>query len=410
MRILLGTLSLLFLISSPLPAGDWPQFLGPERNSHYQGQDVALQWPAGGPKTLWDREVGEGYSGVAVKDEKLILFHRDENQEVVECLHPLTGKVIWKQSYPTEYRDRFGFDNGPRATPTIHERRVYTFGAGGILHGWKLDSGEKLWGLDTHQKFDVPQGFFGAACSPLVVDGKVLVEIGGEGTTGIVAFDAKTGEILWRCLKDEASYSSPVFADIDGKPQAVFFTRTGLVTLNPENGQVYHKQRWRPRIDASVNAATPLVVGNEIFLSTCYNTGAVLFEVKGQQLKKVWSNDESMSNHYNTCVYHDGYLYGLHGRQEYEPSLRCVEWKTGKVMWSEENYKAASLILVEDQLLIVREDGRIVLAPASPKAYRPTAQANVISPLIRAAPALANGLLYVRNEKKVVCVDLRSER
>ncbi|PYV88002.1 MAG: hypothetical protein DMG05_16340 [Acidobacteria bacterium] len=187
----------------------------------------------------------------------------------------------------------------------------------------------------------------------------------------------------------------------------MFFTRSGLTDVDPTSGQVRFQFPWRARIRASVNAATPLVVGDLVFLSASYQTGAVLLQVKGNQVKPLWSSDEVMSNHYATSVYHNGYLYGFHGRQEYGPSLRCVELKTGKVQWNMDQFKAGTVTLADNTLIVLKEDGELILAAASPKEFRPSARAQVLSGTVRSYPALADGYLYARNQRTLVCVSLR---
>ena len=155
-----------------------------------------------------------------------------------------------------------------------------------------------------------------------------------------------------------------------------------------------------------MNTATPLVIGNQVFISASYGAGAALVEVNGSQYRKVWSNDDSMSNHYSTCVYHDGYLYGFHGRQEYGQELRAVELKTGKVMWKQEGFGAGTVTLAGDRLLVLRENGELLMAPATPKEFKPVAQASILKGVVRSYPAIADGLLYARNEHSLVCVKL----
>jgi hypothetical protein len=158
---------------------------------------------------------------------------------------------------------------------------------------------------------------------------------------------------------------------------------------------------------AAGNAATPLVIGNRIFLSASYGTGAVLLQVDGSTVKPVWSGDESLSNHYSTSVHLDGYLYGFEGRQEFGQSLRAIELATGKVMWNVDGFGAGSLLAAGGTLVIVREDGNLVLAPASPKSFTPSARASLLPRIVRAYPALADGRLYVRNERTLAAFDLR---
>ena len=364
---------------------------------------------------MWKRAVGAGFAGPAVVGDRLVLFHRVNNRETVEAMDANSGKTIWTFDYPTSYRDDFGFDEGPRAVPVIAGGRVFTHGADGWLHGLDFESGKMLWSSDTRKVFDAPKGYFGVAASPLVDGNRVLLNVGGrkglgppkpgEGG-GLVAFDAATGKTLWTSTSDEASYSAPIIADINGQHTAVFFTRTGLVAVDPSNGKVLYQHRWRARMAASVNAATPIVSGDRIFLSAQYGTGAVLLQVVNNTVKPIWSGDESMSNHYSTSVLKDGYLYGFDGRQEFGQTLRCVELATGKVMWNVDGFGAGTLLIAGDTLVITRESGELALAPASPKAFRFNARAQVIRGVVRAYPALSDGHYYVRNERELAAFDL----
>ena len=230
-------------------AYDWPQFLGPERNGVYSGPALAETWAAGGPRVVWRKQVGQGFSGPVVVENRVILFHRVSNREVVESFDARTGMSQWQYGYPTSYRDDFGFDEGPRAVPVVANGVVYTFGAEGQLHAIELATGKRIWSEDTMGRFAVPKGFFGAGGSPLVENGLVLANIGGRNA-GIVAFEAKTGKVVWTATNDAASYSSPVGATIAGHRYAIFFTRNGLVALDPATGKPQFERPWRARIAA----------------------------------------------------------------------------------------------------------------------------------------------------------------
>jgi outer membrane protein assembly factor BamB len=259
---------------------DWPQFLGPDRTGAYKGPAIAEAWPASGPKILWRKQVGAGFAGPVVVQDRVILFHRQGSQEVVESLDIKTGASTWRYAYPTAYRDDFGFDEGPRAAPVVAGGIIYTFGAEGQLHAVDLAKGTRVWGEDTMKRFSVPKGFFGAAGSPLVEGGRVIANIGGE-KAGVVAFDARTGTVAWTATEDDASYSSGVAATIGGRRSVIFLTRDNLLGLDPANGAVQFQRRWRARQAASVNAATPLVIGDLIFISAEYGPGAGVFRVSG---------------------------------------------------------------------------------------------------------------------------------
>jgi outer membrane protein assembly factor BamB len=389
-----------------LSAEDWPQFLGPERNGVYRGPALAEMWGPQGPKVVWRRNVGQGFSGPVVAQGHVILFHRVGAEEVVEALDPRTGMPQWRYAYATTYRDDFGFDEGPRAVPVVANGVVYTFGAQGQLHAIDLAKGTRIWTVDTVQRYKVPKGFFGAAGSPLVEDGRVLANIGGANA-GIVAFDAKTGQALWTATNDEASYSSAVGATIGGRRVAIFLTRAGIVGLDPASGKVQFQRAWRARMAASVNVATPLVIGDLLFVSAEYGPGAGVFRLDGTTLSPLWTSDEALTNHYATSVYHDGHLYGFHGRQEFGQSFRAIELRTGKVRWTQDRFLAGTVTLAGDRLVILRERGELVIAPASPDAFKPLARAQALQGTVRAYPALSDGFLYARNENTLICLDLR---
>jgi outer membrane protein assembly factor BamB len=404
-----STLSLaaLCLIGGALTAADWPQFLGPNRDGVSPETGLLPSWPKNGPPVLWQKEVGEGYSGPVIAGGKLILFHRVGDNDIVACLDAATGKELWKFTYPTSYQDQLGKGDGPRATPVVAGNRVYTLGAQGKLHCLELDSGKKVWERALLQEYQVPPSYFGVGTTPLVEGNLLLVNVGAK-KAGIVAFDKDTGKEVWRATDDGASYSSPVAATLGGKRTAAFFTRQGVVLLDPKTGAVRYTKRWRARYDTSVNAATPLVIGDLVFVSTCYETGALLLKVGADKVEEVWSGDEQMSNHYTTCVHHKGFLYGFHGRQEPGAALRCVELKTGKVRWTRPRYGCGSMVLADGQLIILTERGDLVLAEPTPEAYREKARVNVFdAPPCRAQIGLADGRLYARDGAKVMCWNLK---
>jgi len=406
MRTIIAPLFLVALGVADAVAQDWPQFLGPNRDGVYTGPELSSTWSAAGPPRLWVRQIGAGFAGPVVVGDRVVLFHRRGEREIVETLAVDTGETIWQYAYTTTYRDDFGFDEGPRSVPVVADGRVHTFGAQGQLHAVELATGAGLWSVDTHARYQVRKGFFGAAGAPLVEDGRLIANVGGR-QGGIVAFDVGTGDELWTATTHEASYSSPVGATFNGRRYALVFTRTGLVGLDSETGEVRFEKRWRSRLGASVNAATPLVAEEQVFISASYGTGAALLRVSDGGLTDVWTGDESMTNHYATAVVHDGVLYGYHGRQEYSPSLRAVDLQTGTVHWSQDRFGAGTITLAGDQLVILRENGELMLAEASSAGLNPLAIASILPGTVRAYPAIAAGRLFARNTDTLVAVDLR---
>jgi outer membrane protein assembly factor BamB len=396
-----------WLLAALLPAliaADWPQFLGPTRNGVSTETGLEWNWPPAGPPVLWEKAIGEGYSAPAVAGNRLVVFYRSGGTDLAECLDAASGDAKWKFAYPTTYRDDYGKGDGPRATPLIAGDRVYLLGAAGKLHCLDLASGGKVWERSLAEDYQAAKGFFGVATSPILEGDRLLINIGGKETSaGIVALDKATGKEVWRATNHEAGYSSPVAASIDGVRHVFFFTREGLVSVDPVNGSVRFSKRWRARQYASVNAATPLVIGDELFLSASYGTGAVLLKVRKDGCDEIWKADEILSNHYSSSVHAGGFLYGCDGRQEEGARLRCVELQSGKVRWNRDRFGCASLLLADGHLIALTENGELVLLDASPEAYRELARVAVLGKECRAPLALANGRLYARDNHKLIC-------
>ena len=404
----------IFAIVSPnfensLVAADWPQYLGPNRNAIYPDKALTKTWPDDGPKVVWrKKDIGEGLCGLVVSGEKAILFHEIARQDVIECLNAKTGRSIWSNQYPTSFSDSLGSGGGPRATPAIIENKVYTMGAQGMVVCTDMTSGKTIWQVDVQKKFRAPNGFFGMACSPLIEGNALLLNIGGENGMGIVALNKINGKLLWKTLDDEASYSSPVMATLQGKRRAVFFTRSGLAVINPIDGNIDYQQHWRSRIHASVNAAAPLVVANQIFITSSYNTGALVIKSTKERYKKIWSNDTSLSSQYASVMHKDGFLYGTHGRADIPPTpaLRCIELATGKIRWSEDRFGDCQMILCGDRLAALMENGELVLGQVSPNGWKEISRAQVVGSDARCQPALADGRLYVRSKNQISCLEV----
>lgn len=406
LRCVLG-LGLALALVPPARGADWPQLHGPARDGHSAETGLNWNWPKGGPAAVWRTEAGSGWASPVVSGSNVILFHRVADEEVLACLDAATGKERWRLAYPTRYKDDFGFDDGPRATPTVADDTVYALGANGDLTAVELATGKKLWARNLVADYKPAKGFFGVACSPLVVQKRLFVNVGAKGA-GAVCFDATTGKELWRSTDDGASYSSPVAAELDGRASVVFLTRMGLRVLDPASGKSLYDFPWRPRDVNSVQAATPVVWKDEVFLTVSYATGGALVQLKGGQADEVWSNDKTLSSQYNTPVRVGEYLYGTHGRSDAGvASLRCVDWKTGAVKWSEPKFGVAALIAVDGGLLALSEGGELVRFDATPDGYKERARAALLAKPARPSPALANGLLYLRDGKQLVCVSLK---
>lgn len=391
-----------------LQAGDWPQFLGSQRNCTAQNEAAIVGTEE--PAHLWSRKLGSGHAGPVVAGNRVIVFHRQGNEMTTEALNATDGKPLWHSSYTTSYRDSFGFDNGPRAVPCVADGKVFTHGPEGIVQALDLESGKRLWSYDTVTELESPQGYFGRACSPLVVDGKVLLNVGGRNGAGIIALDVSTGKLVWKTCDDEAGYASPILLPED-QGIGVFFTRRGIAVTRNSDGTLLASEHFRAEIDASVNAATPVACGDgRLLFAAAYDVGAGLWHWNktDHALENLWKKGDVLDCHYTTPVYHDGHVYGLHGRQESGMSLRCIRVTDGKLAWeAPESIPGGTLLLVGDKLLMHAESGELWIFKAQPEKFDLLQRTQITRAGHRSHDAFANGLLYARDAEKMVVVKVK---
>jgi outer membrane protein assembly factor BamB len=404
--------------SSPAFAGDWPQILGPQRDGTATAEQLPTTWPAAGPAVVWRTPVGEGYAGPAVVGNRVVVFHRVAEGERLEAFERDSGKSLWRQDFPATYRGGYdpNGDNGPRCVPTIAENAVVAYGAAGELHCVSLTDGKVRWSRSIAAEFRADEGYFGAGSSPVVVDNRVLVNAGGRPKAGIVALALDTGKTVWQTGEDDASYSAPTVVAREKQSIAIFVTRLHCVAVDPASGKELFRFPFGKR-GPTVNAATPLVVDGQLFLTASYGIGAVLRDWKGAAPVELWANDDTMSSQYSTPVAYQGYLYGTHGREDIgQAEFRCIEAKSGKVAWSEPGFGVANAIRAQDKLVIVATDGRMLLAAASPQSFRKLGEGSVGRVSVRALPALSAGKLYLRTNRRggsggeLICLDVSAAK
>ena len=459
LRLLLAVT--LVTASSPLPAADpppatdlstragedWGTFLGPAGTGASSLVGIASPWGAPGPRVVWHAAMGEGYCAPAVAGGRAFLFDRVENRLRLRAVEAETGRPLWEAGRDVVYTDSFGYDGGPRAQPVVSGDRLLTSGPDGKLECRAIVDGSLLWEVDTSATYHVIQNFFGVGTAPLVVGPQaggaeertlVVVQVGGSRggaspaaperldlvkglDSGLVAFDLDTGAEVWRATNQLASYSVPVLATIGGRPLILAWMRDDLVAVEPATGKLLDRFRWRSDELFSVVAASPVVSGDQILLSECYGPGSVLLEVEKESFRELRRDRpgarprQALKTHWNTPVLQDGYVYGSSGRNAGDAQLVCVNWNTGVVGWSEGGLGRASTTLVDGHLLVLGEYGDLVLARATAEKYdelsrvRPVDAASGRELLVApcwAAPVIARGLLFVRGNGRVVCLDL----
>lgn len=427
------------------PGNDWTTFLGPGGNSKSTEKGALTKWPETGLRIVWQKPLGTSYGIGSVSKGRYYQFDRTENTAHLDCLDAKTGKRLWQFSYLSDYEDIFGYDGGPRSSPVIDDDRVYLFGVEGLLHCLNTETGKVIWKVDTAKEFGVVQNFFGAGSTP-VIEGDLLITIMGGSPeesqtlapgdlgqvtgngTGVVAFDKRTGKVRYKITDELASYATPVLATIDKRRWCFAFARGGLIGFDPLLGKVDFQYPWRARSLESVNASTPVVIGNEVFISETYGPGSSLLKVQPGKADVVWNDDpmkreKAMLAHWNTPIYHEGYLYGCSGRHTENADLRCIEWKTGKVMWTVPRTTRVSLMYVDDHFISLGEFGDLLMFKANPEKFEPATHhiyraaasentpAGVTPPQLLkypcwAAPILSHGLMYVRGSDRLLCLEL----
>lgn len=424
---------------------DWPCFLGPTGDSRSPETGLLTNWPKAGPKIVWQREIGTSYGIGSISRGRMFQFDRYDNQARLTCLNSETGQELWRFEYRASYEDLYDYNNGPRCSPVVDGNRVYIFGVEGMLHCVNARDGELLWKVDTAKEFGVVQNFFGVGSTPVVEGGLLIVMVGGSppaaqavapgrldrvtgSGSGIVAFDKLTGKVRYKITDELASYASLKLATIDDRRWCFAFCRGGLVGFEPATGKVDFTYPWRAKSLESVNASMPVVVGDEVFISETYGIGSSLLKVEPGRHEVVWADDprvraKAMLCHWNTPICIDGYLYGCSGRNA-PVDLRCIEWKTGKVMWTAPHRPRSSLLYFDGHFVCLEEDGHLMLLKANPEKFDvvsevvlkapatdpPTPDAQRRDLLIEpcwAAPILSHGLLYVRGNDRLVCLELR---
>ena len=416
---------------------DWPGFLGSKRDGTSEESGFRFDWSADPPSRVWDLRIGEGYGIGAISGGRYFHFDRHRDNARIRAVNVETGKLLWEFTYPTDYKDTYGFDGGPRGSPVVDEDRVYIFGVEGMLHCLNAYSGEQIWDIDTAERFGVIQNFFGVGSTPLIHEDKLIVMIGGSppesqeiqsGRLGevkpngnaIIAFNKLTGEVIYETIDDLASYASPTIGEIDGQQVGLAFCRTSLFGFDPQTGAVQFEFPYRARKYESVNAATPLTIDSNVLLTESYALGGALLKVETpQQDKEDWSinpvwqdegtRDPSLACHWNTPVVVGDYVYACSGESKANATVNCVRLSDGKLMWSEPGLTRSSLTLVQDHLLCMTEEGRLlVIRPDSEKfdlvAEYPADQLSFVSPCW-AAPIVAHGFVIVRGRAKVICLD-----
>ncbi len=422
---------------------DWPSFLGPTHNAVSTETRLSRALP---PPLVWEMPTGSGYASPAIQGDRLVYLHRVGDEEIVECLHPETGATHWRLRYPSAYRDRYGYNNGPRSSPVIDAAggRVYTVGAEGRIHAMELETGRVVWRSDLRTAYSVRQDFFGISSTPLLEGGLLILNIGAPGGPTVAALDLETGEEAWRAGEEwGASYASPVPADVHGERRVFVFAggesrppSGGLMSIDPANGNVDFAFPWRSRTYESVNAACPVVFDDKVFITASYRAGGALVAVRPDFTPEVVWTTREFALHFNTPIHRDGHLYGFDGRNMGDSSLACIDAATGEVAWRaapqwRETFTSGgreyeqilgtargSLLAADGQFLCLGELGHLLWMDLTPDGYTEISRGWLFAARESwGLPVLSRGLLYVTQNARdlltgagprLLCYDLRA--
>jgi len=382
---------------------DWPQFLGPTRTATLDDVTLERDWDAHPPRLVWEREVGPAWSGFAVRGRDAVTQEQRGESECVVCYDLETGEVRWMHAEAAKYSTEIG-GTGPRATPTITEDRVFTFGATGILNALDRATGDVIWSHDVVTENGAKVAAWGMSGSPLVLDDMVVIAAGGPDDGSVVAHHRETGERVWGAGDARVGFSSPVFATLAGAPQILSLNGVSLTAHAPDDGRVLWEFPWS---DQNPNVAQPLVLpGDRVLTSSGYGVGCALHHVRRDEQGAFHADEQwktfALKAKFANYVHHDGFVYGLD-----EGILVCVDPQDGSRRWKGGRYGHGQLILVDDVLLISEEQGDLLLVEATPEEHRELASFTAFDEKQWNTPALAFPYLLVRTERRAACYELR---
>ncbi len=391
-KIWMTFISAAIVLSASAIAADWPHWRGP----NLDGISTETDW---NPQALndlnivWEAEIGIGFSSVSVAGGRAyVMGNINRNTDVLYCFDAASGDELWRFEYAEPLNPKY-YEGGPGSTPTVHEGKVYTLSKTGKVHCVNAHTGELIWNLNLPHK----ETTWGFASSGLILDDKVIFNVGASG----VALNKNDGSIVWDSDKSESGYATPVPFTHNGKTLLAIFGKETLMAVDPTDGKRMWSYPWKTQHD--VNAADPIIVGDEIFITSGYNRGATLLKIASPPTR-VWEN-KNMRSQMSGPVLIDGYLYGIDQNQ-----LACVEWKTGKQLWAERKAGNGSLTAAGDKLIVASEGGRLMIVQATPDGFQELSGADILSARCWAPPVLSGGRIYFRNSRgKLVCVDVRNQ-
>ena len=388
-----------FALAASASADDWPHWRRPARTGVSAEAGWLDAWPADGPRILWKAEVGIGFSSFAVVGGRAYTLGHSNDADTVFCLDADKGQVLWYHPYPAELGDKF-FEGGPTSTPAVDGNRVYTISKWGDLFCFNAADGKILWSKNVAMDTGLPVPAWGFGGSPVVLGDHLILNIGDAG----IALDKADGRLVWKSASAECGYSTPLPLPGD-KGLVVFSNGKAYVAADARTG----KEAWRVKwvTNYGVNASDPIPSGDSVFLSTGYSKGAALFRMGAGTPELVWQS-RVLRTQMNPGVLIAGHVYGVDNDSGSKTAVKCVELATGAEKWTQPLSNVGSVSAADGKLIVLSGDGELMVGPASPEGFKPSARARVLNGKCWTVPVLANGRILCRNaDGQVVCVDVR---
>ncbi len=381
-------------------AEDWPQWRGPNQQGISKETGWLDRWPEGGPPVSWRANVGLGFSSIVVARARAFTLGHVDDADSVVCLDADTGKELWRHSYPADLGDKF-FEGGTTGTPTVDGDRVFTLSRWGDCFCFEAASGRVVWSRNVPKETGIRIPGWGYSGSPVVFRDLLILNIGDAG----LALEKSSGRIVWRSEDKDAGYSTPLLFERGGDEYVWLGSGQSYVAVHALTGREAWRVKWLTQY--GVNAADPILDGDRVLLATGYGKGAALLKIGSPEPETLWKS-KVLRTQMNTGVRVGEYVYGVDGDTTARAVLKCVEFATGIEKWSEAGIGSGGLMVADGRLVVLSDRGELIVAPAAPEGFKPTARAQVLGGKCWTVPVLANGRIYCRNSKgDVLAVDVR---
>jgi outer membrane protein assembly factor BamB len=397
--------------SASAPSSDWLQWGGEGRDFIAPATELPSSWPAGGPRKLWSRDLGDGYSGIAVEGTTLYTAYRRGSQDVITALDARTGKTLWEYAYEASFKNAYSeaVGPGPYAMPQVVGDRLVTASGIGQIHSLDKKTGRPVWSHDLYKEFGGTRLDFGYSCHALPYKNSLIILAGGPDAAAL-ALRQSDGAVIWKSLMFENAHSSPVLIDVDGQPQVAALLAEEVIGFSPDTGALLWRHNHHTGNGLAIS--TPVwAPGNLLFISSAYNSGSRVLELHQSggktTVKELWYN-QKLQSHFSTVIRHGDYLYFTSGYNG-PAFITCVNTRSGQIAWQERGFAKGQLVKAGEKLILIDEDGTLALIEAMPAGLKVLAKEPLLQRISWTPPTLSGSTLYLRDRKSLMALDLTAK-